>query len=91
MQTVEAVGAKMIVEPYKVMETTSGVLRIDQGHSTPVRGTVLSSGSESKFKAGDEVFFRRYSVDELKLPAEDGSEKSMFVVEDGDVVAIIKK
>jgi co-chaperonin GroES (HSP10) len=87
MSKILAIGAKMIVDPYKITETSSGVLRVDQGHSTPVKGTVISVGDESKFKEGDVVFFRRYSVDELKIPQEDGSEKSMFIVEDNDVVA----
>lgn len=91
MSKVIPVGAKMIVDPFKVVETASGVLRIDQGHSTPVKATVVASGATSEFKEGDVIFFRRYSVDELKIPQEDGSEKSMFVVCDEDVVAIINE
>lgn len=85
------VGAKMIIEPFTVDETASGLERSNQGYSTPIKGTVLKGGDTSKFKEGDVVYFRRYSVDELKEPQADGSEKSLFIVEDNDVCAIIKK
>ena len=86
--SIKPVGAKMIVEPSEVVETASGVLRVNQGHSTPVKGRIEASGAISAFKAGQIVYFRRYSVDELKIPQADGSEKSMFIVEDSDVVCV---
>lgn len=83
----EAIGAKVIIEPERIMETDSGIERADQGHSTPVKGKVVSAGAESRFKVGDVLLFRRYSVDELKMPAKDGTETVVFVAEDGDIVA----
>ena len=74
------------------METTSGIERADQGHTTPVKGRVVSAGKRywfkggSQFEVGDVVYFRRYSVDELKTPSADGTEKSIFVCDDADIV-----
>lgn len=83
------IGAKCLVEPSVVAETSSGIIRADQGLSMPVKGKVLKAGAESQFKEGQELFFRRYSVDELKFPSEDGTEQTLWIIEDGDVVAVV--
>jgi co-chaperonin GroES (HSP10) len=65
------------------MESTSNVT------TAPVRGTVISAGDDSKFKKGQDIFFRRFSTDILKIMTKDG-EKEVILVEDVDILAIIK-
>ena len=87
MNNVEPIGARVIIEPEKLTETDSGILRADQGQATPVKGTVKAAGKDSQFKVGDILFFRRYSVDDLKMPMADGTEQSLFICDDADIVA----
>jgi co-chaperonin GroES (HSP10) len=70
------------------IETASGIVQSEaQAYSTPVYGTVKKAGPESSFKEGDILFFRRYSVDELKFVTEKG-EQILHLVQDPDVVGV---
>ena len=71
--------------------TESGLELTEAQHSgTPVVGTVVAVGSESQFKVGDVVFFRRYSVDELSFLI-DGKKQSVNFLTDSEIVAYAKR
>jgi len=75
--------------PETGIETSSGIsLSQAQAYSTPVTGKVLKAGAKSRFTPGDQLFFRRYSVDELRLVTEDDGDKQVFLIEDADVVGV---
>lgn len=71
-------------------ETSSGIIMPEQSSTaTPVVGDVIAVGDESQFKPGDTVFFRRFSVDELKFSV-DGKEEIVSLISDDEVVAKTK-
>jgi co-chaperonin GroES (HSP10) len=71
--------------------TESGLeLTETQNSGTPVVGTVVAVGEESRFKIGDTVFFRRYSVDELSFIV-DGKKQTVNFITDDEVVAYAKR
>jgi len=71
--------------------TESGLELPEAQHAgTPVVGEIVAAGSESQFKIGDIVFFRRYSVDELTFQV-DGKKQTVNFLTDSEVVAHVKK
>ena len=82
----------ILVKPLeKPTETDSGLVLPEQGFSpTPVAAEVISAGDESDFKAGDIVFFRRYSHDELKFYGTDGQLITLSLLADEEIVAKVK-
>lgn len=72
------------------VETTSGIFISEaQAYSTPVFGTVKKAGPKSGFNPGDILFFRRYSVDELKFVTDEG-DQTIFLVQTPDIVCAYK-
>ncbi len=82
----------ILVQPIgRPTETSTGFVMPEEGYSpTPVVGKVLAVGEMSQFKIGQTVFFRRYSVDELKFVSPDGQNQIVSLLGDDEVVAIIK-
>lgn len=72
--------------------TSSGIIIPEAEHqATPVVGRVIGVGPDSKYKEGQVVFFRRYTIDELKFDDTE-SEKGEIIVhllEDDDIVATL--
>lgn len=96
----EPIGQRVIIEPEKITETDNGLDRADQGQSMPAVGFVIATGKGtwrklwtdgSRFKVGQKLMFRRYSVDEIKFPATNGSIHCVFCCEDADIVAIVSE
>ena len=80
----------IIKELERETETESGLELTEAQHSgTPVAGQVVAVGEESKFKVGDIVFFRRYSVDTLSFPI-DGKKVEVNFLTDSEIVAMMK-
>lgn len=82
----------LIVKPLeKPKETENGLIMPEEGFSpTPVIGEVVSAGPESQYQVGQTVFFRRYSVDELKFYDAGGKIAVVNLISDDEVVAHIK-
>jgi len=92
LENLQAQGKYLLIEPYKAAEKSESGLIMDNSSNTsaaPVRGTVITAGSETKYKAGDDLFFRRYSTDELKFITEKG-EQMLTIVEEQDVLLLNK-
>ncbi len=89
---IQPVGDKIIIELYnRPKETTGGfILPEEANSSTPVLGKILAKGEDSIYDIGDMVFFRRYSVDELKFNV-DGKQEIVSLISDEEIVAILKK
>lgn len=88
--TIKPIGARCLIEIEKAASKSSSGLYMNNENNaalTPIRGTVIAVGDASTFKKGDKVFFRRFSVDELKFITEEG-EQAIFLIEDEDVLAI---
>lgn len=81
----------LIIRPFeKETETAVGLMMPESSHTgTPVLGTVVAAGDESRFKIGDILFFRRYSVDELTFDI-DGKKVEVNMLTDEEVVAYYK-
>jgi co-chaperonin GroES (HSP10) len=75
----------------KPTETEAGLILSDTAsNSAPVMGEIIEVGDKSKLEVGTTVFFRRYAVDELKIPNEVGDEDVVYFLEDNDVLGFIK-
>ena len=81
----------IIKEMERETVTESGLELTEAQHAgTPVVGEVVAVGSESQFKIGDIVFFRRYSVDELSFLV-DGKKQTVNFLTDNEIVAYAKR
>ena len=90
---IKPIGERCLVQPFRgAKETQSGLIMSQDSNisAAPVRGTVIEPGARSQFKKGDEILYRRYSVDELKMVTEVG-EVVVYLVEDQDVLAVIEE
>lgn len=82
----------ILIKPLsKVEETSAGFVMPEDtsANTAPVVGEVLKAGDESQFKEGQLVFFRRFSVDELKFSNPDGSQQVVSLISDDEVVALV--
>ncbi len=82
----------VIIRPLERETTTESGFELPQAQhqATPVVGTIVAAGEESKFKVGDMVFFRRYSVDELSFQI-DGKKVEVNFLTDEEVVAYVNQ
>lgn len=89
-ENIQPVGKRCLIETYKESSvTSSGFYRAEKEYeATPVVGTVFRAGTESSYKVGDIVMFRRYSLDELKF-TDDTEEVSLNLVEDDEIVCLV--
>lgn len=89
------IGSNILVKPVEQDETTpSGiVISATAKGEKPQRGTVLALGTGKKDKdgkdipwnvaVGDEVYFKKYSPDEIELDGE-----TYLIMEEADLLAI---
>lgn len=92
MLKLNVVGSRCLIKKYEAANKTESGLILENtatNSAAPVKGTVVSAGDTSRFKEGDVLYFRRYSVDDLKMITEKGEEELTFV-EDEDILAIEK-
>jgi len=91
-EDVYPVGKRLLVEPFSQATETSEGLEISDGdgHATPVLGTVIRAGEGCSFKEKDVVFFRRYAIDVLKVPSVDGTDRTLYILEESEVIANVR-
>jgi len=92
-ENVYPIGKRVLLKIYESANETEGGLTLshsDNTHMAPILGTVLKVGDKSVFKEGDMVFFRRYSVDELKFVTSSGEQK-VHMVEDDEIIGLYKE
>lgn len=71
-------------------QSASGLeLSNDNNRQVPVMGRVLKAGDGSRFEEGQVLLFRRYGVDELAMNFQ-GDEVKIFLVDDADVLAVVR-
>lgn len=89
---IQPLAKHILVKPIgRPTETSTGFVMPEEGWSpTPVVGLVIAAGEGSQFKVGQIVFFRRYSVDELKFISADGQNQIVNLLSDDEIVATIK-
>ena len=89
---IQPIGSRVLITPFKSADKTESGLYMENNSNTSaasVRGTVIGVGDTSRFKLGDDILFRRYSVDILKIVTEKGEEEVMMV-DDGDIIGQYK-
>jgi co-chaperonin GroES (HSP10) len=86
---IKPVGKHILVETFEGDNTTDSGLELADtaSNSFPVSGTIIASGPQSEYSIGQEVMFRRYSLDELKISS-GGKEQTVYLLEDTDILAI---
>ena len=83
-------GFLLLEVPEKVTQTASGIaLANNEGDTVPVQAKVLKAGEGCDIKEGQQILFRKYSVDEVKVKTETG-EKIFWLLENDSVLAIIQ-
>lgn len=82
----------VLVEPYEKPTEVGGlILAGDQQNSAPIRGQVIQiPDAGSPFKPGDNIFFRKYAVDELKFINEESKEETIFIIDVREVLAVFR-
>lgn len=84
-------GGYLLVEVYEPPKETSAGLEVfnsDALYATPVMAAITRTGEKSEYKVGDKVLFRRYALDELKLPTAEGEQK-IFLLDEKEIIAHI--
>lgn len=85
-------GKRCLVEGYKNATKTESGLELAERESdaTPVMGVIIRTGTESTYKEGQHVLFRRYGIDELEFNV--GADKvTVSLIEDEEILAIIEQ
>ena len=80
---IEPMGSRALIRPAKEAEKSAGGVILPQStmKDAPERGEVIAAGPESKLGVGDQVIFKKYAPDAVKL---DGEE--LLIVEETDVI-----
>lgn len=92
LNEITPVGSRVLIKPYEAATESKAGLAMENTSNTsaaPVRGTIVAVGDSSKFKKGQEIFYVRYSTYKCVIITPEG-EKEFTLVEDEDVLAIIK-
>jgi co-chaperonin GroES (HSP10) len=89
--TIHPVKDYLLIEvPDQGSETSSGLLLSEASdNKMPVVGTVLKVGNKAEYEVGDEIIFRKFSADEIKVTTAE-SEKSFWLLSSDEVIAIVK-
>jgi co-chaperonin GroES (HSP10) len=87
-------GKCCVIKEYESADVSSAGIILEHDDNTSagrVLGTIVEAGTESKFTdaIGKLVFFRRYSVNELKYIDQNG-EQTVIIVEDDDILCLPK-
>ena len=93
IRDIEPTKGNLLVEiPEKQKKSGDIILAGDQDNNAPVRGTIIRVPEmySTNFKVGEEIFFRKYAIDELKFKREDLSEEVVFVIEESEVLGVIR-
>lgn len=103
IENLTPIGFRVLLNIYKKSSTTSwGADLPDAEHSgIPVVAQIVTLGKKTvwqklviilgikrKYKVGQWVYFRKYSVDELKLNTPDGEAK-LFVLDDDEIIGLV--
>lgn len=91
INNIKPTGSKILIEVAEVAkQTSSGLIIADTATNfAPVTGKIINVGELSVYKIGQQVLFRRYSVDELKIVSPTG-EQLFYFLEDADVLALVE-
>lgn len=97
------VGFRVLLNIYKKPEETSSGFILPEtenkgmpvmaqitvlGKKTPWQNLIMLLGFKPRYKVGQWVYFRKYSVDELKISNGD-KELTMFVLEEEEIISIV--
>lgn len=81
----------VLIEPdvIKQSETENGFVLPEEKYTpTPVLGRIIAVGPDSNLEVGQIVFFRRFSIDELKFNL-DGKKHVVSLLSDDEIVAVV--
>lgn len=89
---IEPTKGHVLVElPPATTEVGGLILAGDQANNAPVRGTVIRISQDgSLFKVGEELFFRKYAIDELKFNESDMSKVEVYIIDEKEVLGVVR-
>ena len=85
------IGQRYQIELEPAANVSSAGLVMDNNNNAsmaPVVGTIIKVGDNCRFAAGVKIFFRRFSLDEMKFITPDGEQVVNFLEEE-DILGII--
>lgn len=93
---IKPLNGRVVVKPVTETETKSGIVipdtvekeRAERGEIVEVgEGRLLDNGTRAPMsvKAGDQVMFKKYSPDEIKVEG-----KEFLILEESDIIAVIE-
>ena len=97
------IGFRVLVKVWKKPETTSSgfILPENENQGMPVLAQVILTGKKTlwqkietllnfkpSYKIGQWVYFRKYSIDEMKLNTPEG-EVAIYVLEEPEIIGVV--
>lgn len=84
-------GHVLVELPPATTEVNGIILAGDQTNNAPVRGTIIRiPETGSPFGVGEVIFFRKYAIDELNFTEEDMSTTKVFIVDEREILGVIR-
>ena len=81
----------VLVRPNEKPKEVGGIILAGENqNSAPVYGEVLRANFWSPFRAGQTIYFRKYAIDELKFLAENGTEDVVYLIDEREVLGVVK-
>lgn len=82
---------RVIITPYEGADTPTVGYELSKADSNPVPviGTITKVSTDSAFKVGEIVLFRKFGSDALKFQTKKGEEK-VYLVEDSEILGVYK-
>ena len=92
IKDIEPTKGHVLVELFEPPKEAGGIILAgEQANNAPVRGVVIRNSEEGgKFKLGEEIFFRKYAIDELKFTMEDQSTQTVFIIDEQEVLGVVR-
>jgi len=91
LESIKPVYPMVLLQPTESAKKSAAGLVMENTSNTDVakvRGVILAVGEGSKFKKGQEVLWRRYSMDILKVITPKG-EVGLYLLPEEDILATI--
>lgn len=86
---IQPINNSVIIKPYEGITKTESGFEVSRNNDNkvPMIGTVVKASSDSKWKKGEILIFRRFSADEIKSPGQNDEEEKFYLLKDEDALA----
>lgn len=73
-------------------QTTDGYLLSNESNTAgaPTKGTIIKVGDQCRYAPGQDIYFTRYSLNELKWKDAEGQDQSLYIVEEEEILLSVE-